>query len=64
VDHLYLHIEGETRGEPVGIDFDGVITLRLEEYLMPLSTSKAYDLIFDGRTIARSATLDDTGKER
>src|SRR5690606_11087047 len=61
---LQLHIEGEGRGNPVGIQLVGGQAFGLDEHLVLILVGKAMDLVFDRWAIARTDPLDDAGVHR
>ena len=62
--HFNLNILRHGGTHPIHIPFIGLKSLRLKKNLMPLLIGKLYDLIFNGRTVSRSRTLDDSGVHR
>ena len=55
VQHSQLHVHGQRRREPVHVQLVRVVSLGLEEDLMPLGVREPEDLVLHGRTVARTA---------
>src|SRR5882672_12239286 len=61
---LVLHVEGQTRGYPVGVDLVSIQALGLDEDLMRGLVREAHYLVFHRRAVARANALDQTGEQR
>ena len=58
VQHLELHRRRQRRRQAVDVQLVRVVSLGLEEELMPLRRGKLDDLVFDRRAVARTARRD------
>ena len=56
--HGGLHLHGERSGHAVHVDLVGGQTLGFEEKLVACLVREAHDLVFDGRAVARTHSLD------
>ncbi len=61
---LQLDIEWQTGRNTVGINLVGRQPFRLKENLVRFLVGETMNLVFHGRTVARTDTLDDTGIHR
>jgi hypothetical protein len=59
---LDLHVDGEARRDPIGVDLTGMQALGLQEELMTLLVGKSNDLVFDRGTIPGPYAIDVPGK--
>src|SRR3984957_11539480 len=57
-DEFMLDVEGQAGGYPVRVDLVCIETLGLDENLMRRPVGETHDLVFHGRAITRSHTLD------
>ena len=60
----HLHVEGQTRGNPVGIQFVGIESFGLDEDLMRVLVRKAVNLVLYRWTITGTHALDATTVHR
>ena len=63
-DHLGLHVDGHAGGHAVHVDFVGVESLGLKEYLVLQPVGELHHLVFNRRTVARPNAGDLAAIER
>jgi hypothetical protein len=59
-----LDVEGEARGDSIGIDLRRISAIGFQEDLVSLLICEAHHLIFDGGTIAGADPFDDPAVKR
>ncbi len=63
-DHGNLHVDGHAGGHAIHVDLVGVEALRLEKNLVPQLVGEFDDLIFNGRAVTRTDSLNLAAVER
>src|SRR5712671_5449227 len=63
-DEGLLYVNGQRRGDAIGIDDWVIEALGFQKYLVSVALSKPHDLVLDGWTIPRPTTLDLSGIHR
>ena len=61
--HSILYILRKRTGHTADIHFIGVDTFRFNEYLMAVLVGKFNDFVLDRRTVARTGSLNHSGKQ-